>query len=383
VTGECPVRKLRGASFIVLAFLVTRGAIALLPVEPVTSPGSGEYYQCADALVRGGLESYDFRHAPAYPAFIALLGFQPGRVIAAQMVLSLITALAVYRIAVRVTGRRAPSLTSALLFALLLNMMSVDCSLLPGSLATMLTTLSFAAFLRVAGKPGPGRVLELAAVTALAVLTLPALVTLIPSYAALLLVMPKPGHRMSWNSVGRAGMFAASALLPILAWMLIAQGHTSRFTPAAAGSGDLTVFHAASARPDLRGAVVSWIGNWSSASPAPGFLAGLPAREEAWVVAAELQTYLLLLLTIVFLLFSLLPLAWQRLRPVSRVMLPFFVVVLPFSMLTAASETPDPWHMLPMLPLMIVAGLGAVWRLVAGEPEDVTAGRPYWGGEIR
>jgi 4-amino-4-deoxy-L-arabinose transferase-like glycosyltransferase len=368
------MRKLRGAVYIVLAFAVTRLSILFFPVDPLFHPETGGCFQCADALDRGGLDSYDFHFTPGYPVLIMLAGFTPGRVVAVQMALSLITALAVYRIAVRATGRRAPSLTSALLFSLLLNVMSFDCSLLPESLSSLLAVLSFAAFQRVCEKPDPGRVLLLAAATALAVLTRPSMVTLIPSYAVLILLARKPDHRISRGSTFSSGLFATLSMLPILAWMLVIKGRTSELAIrlAAPGSG-----HGPAE------SLIAWIGNWKIPDPYPAFLAGLPGRADAWAAASGVQSFILVLLVVVFLLWAVLPMAWKRLRPVSRSLIPFFVVVLPYSMLAAAVEPADHRCMLPMIPLILVAVPGAVWRLLAGDPVDVREGRPYWGGEIR
>jgi hypothetical protein len=368
------MRKLRGASYIVLAFVVTRLSIILFPVDPVVLPETGGYLQCADALDRGGLDSYDFHFAPGYPVLMMLAGFTPGRVVAVQMALSLITALAVYRIAVRVTGRRGPSLASALFFSLLLSMMSIDCSLLPESLSTMLTVLSFAAFQRVSEQPAPGRVLLLAASTSLAVLTRPSMVVFIPSYTVLMLIVQKPNLQISRGSAGKACLFASLAMLPILAWMLVVKGRSSEFAITLAapvpvlGPGE---------------SLIRWMGNWKVPDPSPAFLAGLPGRADIWSAASAVQNFILVLLTVAFLLWAVLPMAWKRLRSVMRSLVPFFAVVLPYSMLAAAVESPDKRCMLPMTPLIIVAALGAVWRLAAGKPVDVREVRPYWGGEIR
>ena len=373
-SGIQRMRKLRAAAYIVLAFAVTRLSILFLQADPLFHPGTAGYFQCADALDRGGLDSYDFKFTPGYPALILLAGFTPGRVVAAQMALSLITALAVFRIAVRVTGRRAPSLASALLFSGLLNVMSFDCSLLPESLSTLLAVLSFAAFQRVSEKPDAGRMLLLAAVTALAVLTRPSLVTLIPSFAVLILFAREPDHRISRGSLFGSGLFASLAMLPILAWMLVVKGRTSEFAIALADPGP---GHGPGE------SVISWIGNWMVSDPSPAFLAGLQGRADTWAAAWEVQKFILALLTLAFLLWAVLPMAWKRLRPVSRSLVPFFAVALPYSMLAAAVESADRRCMMPMTPLIIVAALGAVWRLAAGQPVDVREGRPYWGGEIR
>jgi len=410
----------------VLVLLATRVALLLLSVGPVTFLDTEGYFVSAEAIGTGDPGSYNFQRTPVYPLLVLAAGMRPDVVVLLQMASSLVTAAALCLITLRVTRSRTLALAGGVFYALLLDVMSFDCSLLSESIAATFCTLSFAAYLRAAEKPGPARLLPLAAVTALAALTRPVLLTLIPSYAVLIALMRRPdAGRGRWMT--GSVLFTVSASLPILGWMLVVLARTSLFAVTTSvpynltnltgafvehasdrfepirdvylayredyGTHRMTVYRAAeemrsasgltgpeferellamsfsaiAARPDLylREAAVSWIHNWKVVNPEPAFVAALPGPAVAWSAVADAEKYALATLTLLVLLTAAGRLAGRRARRVLSPLMPLHAVILPYSLLTALSESPNPRYLLPMIPLLIAAGIEALSILSA------------------
>jgi hypothetical protein len=110
---------------------------------PVSYGDTGSYFRSAEVLARLTLDGYDGTRVPGYPAFVALIGVDPDRVFAAQLVLGLLITMLLYIWTWQATRRTSQAAVVALAYTLVPALFLFEANLLTETLTAFLLVLSF------------------------------------------------------------------------------------------------------------------------------------------------------------------------------------------------------------------------------------------------
>ena len=186
---------------------------------PVTYGDTGSYFRSAEVLARLTLDGYDGTRVPGYPAFVALLGVDPDRVFAAQLVLGWLVTMLLYLWGWQATRRAPLAGVIAFAYCLVPGLFLFEANLLTETLTAFLLVLSFVLLLplersRAWVRAGSAVALGLAsgAVGLVRILFYPLTVWLIPFVWA--------AGSGSWKTrLLHSGLFLAPALLLLGGWI--------------------------------------------------------------------------------------------------------------------------------------------------------------------
>ena len=110
---------------------------------PATYGDTGSYFRSAGVLSQGTLAGYDGTRVPGYPAFVALMGVDPERVYAAQLVLGWLITLLLYLWAWQATRRPVLGVIVAAGYTLIPGQFLFEANLLTETLTAFLLVLGF------------------------------------------------------------------------------------------------------------------------------------------------------------------------------------------------------------------------------------------------
>ncbi len=136
-----PVRR---AALVVTAVGVLERVLLWFIYQPIPYPDTGSYQRLAGVLRQLSLEGYDGTRVPGYPAFLALLGQDPGRVWVAQMALGLLISLLLFWMTWKTTSSARLAVAAGMAYNLVPGQFLFEANLLTETLTTFLVTLSLA-----------------------------------------------------------------------------------------------------------------------------------------------------------------------------------------------------------------------------------------------
>ena len=110
---------------------------------PVSYGDTGSYLRSAEVLARLTLDGYDGTRVPGYPAFVALIGVDPDRVFAAQLVLGWLITMMLYLWAWQTTRRTSLAAVVACAYTLVPALFLFEANLLTETLTALLLVVSF------------------------------------------------------------------------------------------------------------------------------------------------------------------------------------------------------------------------------------------------
>jgi len=110
---------------------------------PVSYGDTGSYFRSAEVLARLTLDGYDGTRVPGYPAFVALIGVDPDRVFAAQLVLGWLITMLLYLWTWQTTRRTSLAAVVAFAYTLIPALFLFEANLLTETLTAFLLVLSF------------------------------------------------------------------------------------------------------------------------------------------------------------------------------------------------------------------------------------------------
>ncbi len=118
--------------------------LLLYAYEPISYGDTPSYLRLAEVLSRLTLEKYDGTRVPGYPAFLALLGMDPGRVWLAQLALGWATSMILYWLTLRTTGSALLGALIAILYNVLPGQLLFEANLLTETLTSTLVATALA-----------------------------------------------------------------------------------------------------------------------------------------------------------------------------------------------------------------------------------------------
>lgn len=210
--------------------------LAMAVVFPILiAPDSAGYIDVARMIVRGDFSGYDGSRTPLYPLLIALAGFGNGRVVLVQHTMGVLTAVWVYFIFLRITGRRGWSLAAALVAGLNTGMIAFERAVLTESLTALLLTATVLLFLRASDSSTNKLVWLVSAgvLSGLAALARPAMIYLPVLLGVLVLWRLRKEKWMV--TLGRSAAAALPGILLIVLWSGFNYRHTGYFLPSTVG----------------------------------------------------------------------------------------------------------------------------------------------------
>ena len=186
---------------------------------PVSYGDTGSYFRSAEVLARLTLDGYDGTRVPGYPAFVALIGVDPDRVFAAQLVLGWLITMLLYLWTWQTTRRTSLAAVVAFAYTLIPALFLFEANLLTETLTAFLLVLSFVLLIpmeRAAGwAQGASAValgLTAGAVGLVRILFYPLTLWLLP------FVWAAGGSRRQGRLL-RSALFLAAALLLLGGWV--------------------------------------------------------------------------------------------------------------------------------------------------------------------
>ena len=111
--------------------------------RPVSFGDTGSYFRSAEVLARLTLDGYDGTRVPGYPAFVALIGVDPDRVFAAQLVLGWLITILLYVWAWQTTRRTFLAAAAACAYTFVPALFLFEANLLTETMTTFLLVVSF------------------------------------------------------------------------------------------------------------------------------------------------------------------------------------------------------------------------------------------------
>jgi len=130
-----------------------------LVYSPASFGDTPSYMRLAEALQQSGLGSYDGTRVPGYPAFLALLGREPGTVWLAQLALGWGASMLLFSLGWKTTGSLKLGASAAMLYNLTAGLVLFEANLLSETLTAFLILLSLALLMaldRRAAREGEG-----------------------------------------------------------------------------------------------------------------------------------------------------------------------------------------------------------------------------------
>jgi hypothetical protein len=200
--------------------------------EPVAYGDTNAYLRLARPIAQFSLRGYNASRVPGYPAFLALMGGDPGAVWIGQMAIGLMISLLLFWITVRTTGDPVIGFVIGGLYNLLLGQFLFEPNLLSETLTAFFIILSMALFValwyseRTEWKFAMALLLGIAASGA--GMVRPLFFPLTLWYLPFVLL----SWRVTWNR--RLALAAVYCLGPILiqgGWLLFVKDHYGVFSP--------------------------------------------------------------------------------------------------------------------------------------------------------
>jgi len=186
---------------------------------PVSYGDTGSYFRSAEVLARLTLDGYDGTRVPGYPAFVALIGVDPDRVFAAQLVLGLLITMLLYIWTWQATRRTSLAAVVAFTYTLVPALFLFEANLLTETLTAFLLVLSFVLLIpleRAAGWARGASAVALGltsgAVGLVRILFYPLALWLLPFVSA-------AGGGRRQGRLLRSALFLAAALLLLGGWV--------------------------------------------------------------------------------------------------------------------------------------------------------------------
>lgn len=222
-----------GAGFIILIAVLMR--VGLWQVyAPVEYSDTGAYFRLAEVLQSKHFNAYDGTRVPGYPAFISLIGIDPTAIWIAQMILGVMTAVVMYKIAIRTIRDPGKSVALGVFSSLFPAALFFEANLLTETLTVFLLTLSLYLYLSFREADSAFLKLTLAALLGFCAsavgLTRP---VLFPLTLWLVPFVWSAGNR---EPIRRPGTLAAFVIFPLLmqgGWLLFMWSHYKVVSPTA------------------------------------------------------------------------------------------------------------------------------------------------------
>jgi hypothetical protein len=223
-----------------LLLLIVLGALLRFALfhayPPLTQPDTGTYYAAAREVV-GDANAGDApaRRTPGYPAFLLLTGGDARSVVAAQMVLGLLTSVALFLIALRMSARPGVAFAAAAAYDLSVQQLFLEAVVLTEPLTTFLLASMTLLLLATLARLREGR-RALAMAAGVGLLGVAAIMVR-PQFLYLALLLPLlvvyAASGLRWptlRSAVHAALIAAPIVLGLFAWGKVVQGKTGHFT---------------------------------------------------------------------------------------------------------------------------------------------------------
>ncbi len=190
------------------------------------------YFRLAEAVATLRLSGYDGTRVPGYPAFLALLGRDPGTVWAVQLALGWCVTMLLFFLALKTTGRIVPALVVGGLYNVIPGLVLFESNLLSETLASFLVVTAFLLVVLLDRATQPARrallLLSLGAVSAWAGLAR-ALFFALPAW---LLLFVLTSRRNGWRARAAEGaMFLAPAVILLGGWLVFMKTHYDVVAP--------------------------------------------------------------------------------------------------------------------------------------------------------
>ena len=187
---------------------------------PVAYGDTGSYLRSAGVLSQGTLAGYDGTRVPGYPAFIALVGLDPQRVYAAQLLLGWLITLLLYLWAWQATRRPVMGAIVAFGYTLIPGQFLFEANLLTETLTAFLLVLGFVLHFAVERSATSSRQLLAAAGLGLTAGAVGLVRILFYPFAVWLLPLVWTAGGDAWRTrLLRTAVFLLPALALLLGWV--------------------------------------------------------------------------------------------------------------------------------------------------------------------
>lgn len=229
-----------GLWIVILVGLSVR-LVLFLAGEPLLWPDSPAYLDLARMIQQGDLSRHFGARTPGYPLFILLLGQQPGLVIAAQLLLGLLSSVLTYKLCHSLTRSAFLATLAGLLFNLNMVQLVHEMSILSELLATFGVLLSVGLWEAGAKRLARGKHFQSLFLAAGLSSAYAALIR--PSLAFLPFVLSFFSLVQIWQTSRRQWWLAVGMLLPAMVflggWSYVNYVRTGFFTLSTVGGASL------------------------------------------------------------------------------------------------------------------------------------------------
>jgi hypothetical protein len=218
--------------------LVVLGALARFPMmivlrhTPILVYCDSAYIQAARDILRFNFHALGDR-VPLYPLLVALCGLHPHMIWFAQSILGLTAGLMIFGMAFRRTRHGLFSLLVGLACSLTPEVLVYESSVMTEALTNFLLVTSLWLITRCdgAGESNIRYPLELGSIVALAGLTRPLMISLVPVYYCFLVPLWPPVKILQRATLKRTLFFALPVIVFILGWCGFNYFNNGLFTP--------------------------------------------------------------------------------------------------------------------------------------------------------
>jgi hypothetical protein len=226
--------------------LLVLGALARFPMMIVLRRGPAlvywdfSYLQAAQAILRGDFHALGLR-VPVYPLLIVLCGLSPLALWFAQSILGLAASWMIFDMAFRRTRHSLWSLLIALVCSLTPEVLEYESSMMSEALTGFLLVASLWLITRDehAGENNIRYPLGLGLTIALAGLTRPLMIALVPVYYCFLVPLGPPARLLQRVTLRRTLLFSLPVIVFISAWCSFNYVNSGYFTPTTFTGGNL------------------------------------------------------------------------------------------------------------------------------------------------
>jgi hypothetical protein len=217
----------------VLALVVLGGLGRLLmTLPPLDRPGDPSYLQMAQDILRFNFHGLGDR-TPLYPLFIAVCGLNLRVVWVAQSILGITASLMIFDMAFRRTRHSLFSFFVGIVCSLIPEVIIFESGVMAETLTSFLLVTSFWLFTRWDGSAENNirHPLALGSIVALAGLTRPLMICLVPVYYLFLIPVLPPAKMLRLEALKRTFFFALPICVFILGWCGFNYLNGGYFTP--------------------------------------------------------------------------------------------------------------------------------------------------------
>jgi hypothetical protein len=220
-----------------LVLLATGASIRLLMMTlwrpPVVFyPGDATYFQTAQDILHFNFHALGDR-VPVYPLLVALCGINPGLIWVAQSIFGVMSSLMIFDMAFRRTRHGLYSLLIGLACSLIPEILMIEPEVMTEALTNfLLVTSLWLIFLRDgSGENNIRYLLGLGSVVALAGLTRPLMLCLVPVYFSFLVPLWPPESILRREAIKRIFSFVLPVIVSVLGWCAFNYFNNGYFTP--------------------------------------------------------------------------------------------------------------------------------------------------------